>query len=63
MANYIENPISHQEWNPKMGDFFSQRVFDEDRLHERKQLRKKMMISSLISVHVIMLTFVVIYFS
>jgi hypothetical protein len=63
MSNFIQNPISHQEWNPQMGDFFSQRVFEEDRLHEKKQLRKKIMISSLISVHLLMLTVVFVYFS
>ena len=63
MSNYIENPITHQEWNPQMGDFFSPRVYNEDRLYEKKQLRKKIMISSLISIHMIMLTIVFFYLS
>jgi len=63
MSNYIENPITHQEWNPQMGDFFSPRVYNEDRLYEKKQLRKKIMIRSLNSIHMIMLTIVFFYFS
>ncbi len=63
MNNYIDNPISHQEWNPKMGDFFSPRVYEEDRYHEKKQLRKKMLISGLISIHIIMLAAIFVYFS
>jgi hypothetical protein len=61
MSNYIKNPMSHQEWNPTMGDFFSQRVFEEDRLYEKKQKRQKILISSLISLHIILLTAVVVY--
>jgi len=63
MSNFIENPISHPDWDPNMGDFFSQRVFEEDRLHEKKQLKKKIMISSLLSIHMVMLAVVFIYFS
>ena len=63
MSNYIQNPISHQEWNPSMGDFYSKRVHEEDLNYERKKLKKKMMISSLISIHVIMLAMVFVYFS
>lgn len=63
MSNFIENPISHPDWNPKMGDFFSKRVFEEDRYHEKKQLKKKLLVSSLISIHMIMLALVIVYFS
>ncbi|MCB0730080.1 MAG: hypothetical protein KDC88_03505 [Ignavibacteriae bacterium] len=63
MSNFIQNPISHQEWNPEMGDFFSQRVYDEDRLYEKKQLRKKILISSLVTLHMVMLSLVFIYLS
>jgi len=63
MANFIQNPISHQDWNPEMGDFFSQRVFEEDRNYEKKQMRKKILVSGLISVHMVMLAAVFFYFS
>ena len=63
MENFIQNPISHKEWNPQMGDFFSQRVFEEDRNYERKQLRKKILVSSLFSIHMLMLALVFIYFA
>jgi hypothetical protein len=63
MSNYIQNPLSHSDWNPKMGDFFSKRVYEEDRLYEKKQLRKKIYISSLISLHMLMLAIVFIYLS
>lgn len=63
MSNFIQNPISHPDWNPQMGDFFSQRVYEEDILHEKKQVRRKIMISSLFSIQLIMIAFVVIYFS
>jgi hypothetical protein len=63
MENYIQNPISHQDWNPEMGDFFSERVYEEDRNFEKKQMRKKILVSGLISIHMIMLAFVFFYFS
>lgn len=63
MSDFIQNPMTHPEWDPKMGDFFSQRVFEEDRAHEKKQLRNKILISSLVSVHMIMLVTIFLYFS
>lgn len=63
MSNFIQNPISHSDWDPKMGDFFSQRVYEEDRLYEKKQIRKKIFISSLISLHMIMLAVVFLFFT
>jgi hypothetical protein len=63
MSKYIQNPISHPEWNPSMGDFFSKRVFEEDKLHEKKQSRKKLFISSLLFIHVLMLSLLIFYFS
>ncbi|MBK8945318.1 MAG: hypothetical protein IPM32_08625 [Ignavibacteriae bacterium] len=63
MSQYIQNPMSHPEWNPSMGDFFSKRVFEEDKLHEKKQNRKKIFISSLLVLHILMLSIVVVYFS
>ncbi len=62
MSNFIQNPISHPEWNPHMGDFFSQRVFEEDRQYEKKQFRKKILISGLLSIHMVMLAIIFIYF-
>lgn len=63
MANYIETPLTHPEWNPKKGDFFSQRVYEEDLLHERNLFKKKIIVSSLISIHMLMLAVVFVYFS
>jgi len=63
MSKFIQNPMSHPEWNPSMGDFFSKRVFEEDKLYERKLLRKKLFVSGLIFAHVAMLAMVIVYFS
>ena len=63
MSNYIENPMKHQEWNPQMGDFFSRRVCEEDRLYEKKKLKKKIIVSGLLSVHLIMLATIFFYFA
>ncbi|MCB0744541.1 MAG: hypothetical protein H6613_10480 [Ignavibacteriales bacterium] len=63
MSKYIQNPISHPEWNPSMGDFFSKRVYEEDKLYEKKQFRKKVFISGLVSVHMLMLIGVIYFFS
>jgi len=63
MSNFIQNPISHQEWNPQMGDFFSQRVYEEDLIHEKKEKRKKIFISSLLSIHMLMLATIFFYFA
>jgi hypothetical protein len=63
MENFIQNPISHKDWNPQMGDFFSKRVYEEDRSYEKKLLRKKILISSLFSIHMLMLAVVFFYFA
>lgn len=63
MSNFIENPITHHEWNPQMGDFFSHRVCEEDRLYEKKQFKKKLLVSSLVSIHILMLATIFFYFA
>ena len=63
MANYIENPMTHPEWDPKKGDYFSKRVYEEDLLHEKNLFKKKILVSSLISIHMVMLAVVFFYFS
>ncbi len=63
MSNYIENPLTHPEWDPSMGDFFSKRVFEEDKLYEKKQQKRKIFISSMVMVHVLLLFTVMFYFS
>jgi hypothetical protein len=63
MSNFIQNPISHPEWNPQMGDFYSQHVFEEDRNYEKKQLRKKIIVNSLLTIHLAMLAVIFFYFA
>ena len=63
MENYIQNPISHPEWNPTMGDFFSHRAFEEDRQYEKKQLKNKIVVSSLLSFHLLVLAVIFFYFA
>lgn len=63
MADYIETPLSHHEWDPSKGDFFSPSVFAEDKHHEKKLSRRKFLISGLISLHLILLLSVVVFFS
>ena len=63
MSKYIQNPISHPQWNPSMGDFFSKRVFEEDKIYERKVLRKKLFVSGLIFAHLAMLATIIVFFS
>ena len=63
MENFIQNPISHKDWNTQMGDFFSQRVYEEDQIFEKKLLRKKILISGLFSIHMLMLAMVFFYFA
>ena len=40
-----------------------ERIFQEDRYHEKKQLKKKIFISSLVSIHMIMLLAIFFYFA
>ena len=61
MENYIQNPMSNKEWNPQLGDFFSRKVYEEDLLYERRQFRRKMMVSGLLSIHMIALVAVLLY--
>jgi hypothetical protein len=63
MADYIDTPFSHHEWDPSKGDFYSSSVFADDQYHEKKLSRRKYLISGLISLHIILLFSVVIFFS
>ena len=63
MENYISNPMSNDQWNPQMGDFFSRRVYEEDLLYEKKQFRKRIMISGLLTIHMIAFAAVLLYFA
>ncbi len=63
VSQYIKNPISHPEWDPSMGDFFSKRVFEEDKIHLKNLHKKRIFISSLVVAHFLLLTIVVVYFS
>lgn len=63
MTGYIQNPLTHPQWDPSKGDYFSETVFEEDRMYEKSQIRKKFMISSLLSLHFLLLIAVVVYFS
>ncbi len=63
MSSFIENPISNPHWNPQKGDYFSQRVYEEDLLYAKRQFSKKVLITGLLSIHFVLFTLVVVYFS
>ena len=55
---YIQNPLSHPEWDPSKGDFYSPVVHEEVLNHKKSLKRKKMFINSLIAIHIILLVIV-----
>jgi hypothetical protein len=61
--NYIENPLSHPEWDPSKGDFFSSNVHREVQNHKKALKRKKLFITSLIAAHIVLLVMVLFYIS
>lgn len=63
MSTFIENPISNPNWNPQEGDYFSHRVYEEDLLYAKRQFSKKVLIGGLLSIHMVLFTLVVVYFS
>lgn len=63
MAEFIDKPLSHPEWDPSKGDFYSPTVFADDQYHEKSLKRKKIFIGSLISLHMLLLLSVFIFFS
>ncbi|MEE9429487.1 MAG: hypothetical protein V3V16_00500 [Melioribacteraceae bacterium] len=63
MSDFIATPLSHPEWNPTHGDYYSASIVADDEFHERKINRRNYLIGSLISVHIVLLVSVVIFFS
>lgn len=62
MSQYIKNPISHPEWNPSMGDYFSKQVFEEDKIHSKNLTKKRILVSSLVILN-LLLVIIAIYFA
>ncbi len=58
--NYIQNPLSHPEWDPSKGDFFSDKIHEEVQNHKKNIYKKKIFIRSLIIVHILLL--IVVFF-
>jgi len=63
MSDFIATPLSHPEWDPSKGDFYSPSVVADDKHHEKVLSRRKILIGSLISLHMILLIAVIIFFS
>ncbi len=63
MAEFIENPLKHPEWDPSKGDFFSPSVLADDIHHAKTLFRKKIFIGSLVSLHMLLLIFALIFLS
>jgi hypothetical protein len=63
MAEFIDKPLSHPEWDPSKGDFYSPTVHADDQYHEKSLKRKKILIGSLVSLHMLLLLSVFIFFS
>ncbi len=63
MASYIDQPLTHPEWNPSKGDFYSEKALEEERLYKRRMLKKKLAAGALVFLHFALLIYAVYYFS
>ena len=63
MSTFIENPISNPEWNPQKGDYFCRRIYEEDLQYAKKQFGKKVLITGLLSIHMVLFALVFVFFS
>ena len=55
MKNYIQQPMSHEQWDPTKGDFYSRNIHEEDKSYEKKQKKKKALITFLAVAHIMLL--------
>ncbi len=61
--NYIEKPLSHPDWDPSKGDFYSLNVHKEVQNHKKALKRKKLFITSLIALHFFLLVIAIFFLS
>lgn len=62
MAEYIQNPIQKNDWDPSQGDYVSKSVIEEDSIHFQKIRKQKIIISLLAFLHVLLFLSVLFYF-
>ncbi len=55
MENFITNPIKNEHWDPSKGDFINDRIVQEDKLHEKRQKKRKNIILFLVFTHILFL--------
>lgn len=63
MSDFIKEPLKHPNWDPTKGDYYNKSLFAEDKHHQKKLSRKKMLISGLAVAHVVAFALVIVYFS
>ena len=62
MKNYIQQPITHEKWDPTKGDFFSRNIHEEDKSYKKKQSKKKALIAFLIFTHILLLSVIFLFY-
>ena len=55
MSNFIEKPVKSDNWDPSQGDFMSENAIKEDKQYLKRIKRKKIYISFLAIIHVLLL--------
>ena len=63
MSDFIKEPLKHPDWDPTKGDYYNKSLFEEDKLHEKKRSRNKILISGLAVAHVVAFALVIVYFA
>ncbi|MCB0730880.1 MAG: hypothetical protein KDC88_07595 [Ignavibacteriae bacterium] len=62
MSDYIQNPIVNKDWDPTKGDYYSQKVMEEDKLYIRRKRRSKILVSFLAIAHILLLILIFLYY-
>ena len=58
MNDFIKNPLRSENWDPSKGDFVSESAIKEDKQYLKKVKRKKIYISFLAIVHILLIVIV-----
>lgn len=59
MSDFIKNPIKENGWHPSHGDYVSKSIMEEEHIHNKKERRKKTIISFLAITHIILLVSII----
>jgi hypothetical protein len=55
LKNYIDKPLTNNNWDPSSGDYVNLKILEEDLNYKKKQKRKTAFVTFLVFTHIILL--------